>query len=121
MIANLVSSTAALDYKCPNCRLIFKVNITLNNLSLKILEKKKYVCKHCKEIVLLEDTVFFISKKQKINKQENKIINSVKRTLKEYGFSEEESDQKINNVLAKHSEPDIIGNTSVLLKLALVN
>lgn len=120
MKAELLSSEIYANYKCPNCRLILKVKFIIDNEGLKSIDNK-CVCKNCKEIIQLEPSIFFVSKKHKENKQQNKVITTTKNALKQYGYSEIEIDEKIKNALTKLGKSDTISDASVLVKLALVS
>ncbi len=92
--ASLISLNITLDYKCPNCRLCFRLHYD----SIKIEKPKPLRCENCQELIMVDSPVFPKKKKTGVaNKEVQSKIRRVKKSLVRMGWSTSEAKEAIEN------------------------
>jgi predicted Zn finger-like uncharacterized protein len=90
--ASLVSLNITLDYKCPNCRLCFRLHYD----SLEIENSKPLRCENCQELIMADSPVYKKKRKQGVaNKETQSKIRRVKKSLVRMGWTASEAKEAI--------------------------
>ena len=126
MNAEFYSFELDINYRCPNCKLFFR----LSNRNIPTKKSINYICDGCNSTIVIPPVAIVIvpektrtkTKTQSYRKEHpfgNAYVLAKKAILK-YGWSREDADNLLMKAINENSLPDDV-EPSVLVKLALAN